>query len=62
MTNWAIVNALPRIQDTGHEDGLFFEGLVGQVVFSPESTSRLNEFVSGQAKPIARPGMSGDGR
>jgi (methylthio)acryloyl-CoA hydratase len=62
MTNWAIVNALPRIQDTGHEDGLFFEGLVGQVVASPESTKRLNEFVGGRAKPIAKPGMSGDGR
>jgi enoyl-CoA hydratase/carnithine racemase len=60
-TNWAVVNALPRIQNFSHEDGLFVEGLVVSAVASAESTQRLNDFVEKRAKPIARPGTSGDG-
>jgi enoyl-CoA hydratase/carnithine racemase len=60
-TNWAVVNALPRIQRFADEDGLFVEGLVVSAVASSESTERLTEFVEKRAKPIAQPGTSGDG-
>jgi enoyl-CoA hydratase/carnithine racemase len=60
-TNWAVVTALPRIQDFSHDDGLFVEGLVVNAVSTAESTERLNDFVNKRAKPIARPGTSGDG-
>lgn len=59
-TNWAIVNGLPRIQDYSYDDGLFIEGLVHHIVASPESTKRLNEFVSHKARPLAKPGSAGD--
>ncbi|HKR17616.1 MAG TPA: enoyl-CoA hydratase, partial [Rhizorhapis sp.] len=60
LTNWAIVNGLPRIQDYSYDDGLLVEGLFHHVVASPESAQRLDEFVSGQARRIAEPGKSGD--
>jgi len=62
LTNWAVVNGLPRIQDFSHDDGLFVEGLLVHTVASPESTTRLNDFVHKRAAPIAAPGTSGDGR
>lgn len=60
LTNWAIVNGLPRIQDYSYDDGLFVEGLFSHVAASPESTERLAEFVEGRAKRLAEPGRSGD--
>ena len=61
MTNWAIIAGLPRIQDASHEDGLFWEGLLTNVVHSPDSAERLKAFLEKRAKPLAEPGMSGDG-
>ena len=60
LTNWAIVNGLPRIQDYSYDDGLFVEGLFHHVVASPESAERLNEFVAGRARRLVGPGQSGD--
>jgi (methylthio)acryloyl-CoA hydratase len=60
MSNWAVVNGLPRIQDTSHEDGLFVEGLLVGLVSSQESTERLTAFVEKRAEPLVRPGKSGD--
>ncbi|WP_333605679.1 crotonase/enoyl-CoA hydratase family protein [Novosphingobium sp.] len=60
LTNWAIVNGLPRIQDYSYDDGLFVEGLFHHVVASPESAERLDEFVSGRARRLVEPGKSGD--
>ena len=34
-TNWAICACLPRVSDMSHDDGLFFEGLIGDVVAQP---------------------------
>jgi len=62
MTNWAIIAGLPRIQDFGHEDGLFVEGLLSGVVSTPESGERLKAFLEKRAKPLAKPGTSGDGQ
>jgi (methylthio)acryloyl-CoA hydratase len=60
LTNWAIVNGLPRIQDYSYDDGLFIEGLFSHIAASPESTTRLNDFVAGRARRLAQPGKSGD--
>ena len=60
LTNWAIVNGLPRIQDYSYDDGLFVEGLFHHAVASPESDERLKEFVEGRAKRLAEPGQAGD--
>jgi enoyl-CoA hydratase/carnithine racemase len=62
MTNWAVVNGLPRIQDFSHEDGLFVEGMLSNMVASPESDRRLAAFLEKRAKPLAKPGTSGDGQ
>ena len=60
LTNWAIVNGLPRIQDYSYEDGLFVEGLFSHIAASQESTERLTEFIEGRAKRLVQPGKSGD--
>ena len=60
LTNWAIVNGLPRIQDYSYDDGLFVEGLFHHAAASPESDARLKEFVEGRARRLAEPGKSGD--
>lgn len=60
LTNWAIVNGLPRIQDYSYDDGLFVEGLFSHIAASPESEERLKEFVEGRARRLVQPGRSGD--
>jgi enoyl-CoA hydratase/carnithine racemase len=64
QSNWAITNALPRILDFSHEDGLFVEALVGGAMReqSSEGFERVRAFVEKRAKPLAKPGTSGDGR
>lgn len=44
-TNWAICASLPRINDMSHEDGLFFEALLGGGAGGSETTDRLRAFV-----------------
>ncbi len=56
MTNWAIIAGLPRIQDFGHEDGLFVEGLLSGMVSTPESGERLKAFLEKRAKPARQAG------
>jgi enoyl-CoA hydratase/carnithine racemase len=62
LSNWAIVNCLPRIPDMSYDDGLFVERLVTGAVSSPESAERLKAFAEKRAKRLAEPGTSGDGR
>lgn len=61
LTNWAVCAGLPRITDASHDDGLFWESLIGQAVRSPRSEQGLKAFVNKSAAPIAEPGKSGDG-
>lgn len=61
-TNWAVCNALPRINDMSHDDGLFVESILGANVHSAESRERLKAFVEHRAARLAEPGKSGDGR
>lgn len=59
MTNFAIINALPRIQDMSHEDGLFVESLMAAITSSSEDArDRLKDFLEGRAEPLK---PSGDG-
>ncbi|CAN5252100.1 crotonase/enoyl-CoA hydratase family protein [soil metagenome] len=60
MSNYAIINALPRIQDMGSDDGLFVESFVAAFTStSSEAQDRLNAFLAKRANKVARPG--GDG-
>jgi enoyl-CoA hydratase/carnithine racemase len=64
QSNWAITNALPRIMDLSHENGLFVESIVGSAMReqSTEGFERVRAFVEKRAAPLATPGKSGDGR
>jgi enoyl-CoA hydratase/carnithine racemase len=64
QSNWAITNALPRIMDLSHENGLFVESIVGGAMReqSSEGFERVRAFVEKRAAPLATPGKSGDGR
>ena len=55
LSNWAVCACLPRMNDMGHEDGLFVEGLVGNAVASSEGIARLDAFVEGRAAKV-KPG------
>lgn len=55
-TNWAICAGLPRLNDMGHADGLFFEGLVGGGARNEEGANRIAAFVErGEDKVVAPP-------
>jgi enoyl-CoA hydratase/carnithine racemase len=56
LSNFAIVNALPRIQDLAHDDGLFFESLMAAMTqTSPEALERLRAFLDKRAERLAIP-------
>ena len=60
LSNYAVINALPRIQDMSSEDGLFGESLMSAfTATSPEAEERLRAFLEKRAAKLARPG-SGD--
>lgn len=59
LSNYAITNALPRIQDLSHDDGLFFESLMAAFTqTTPEAAERLKAFLEKRAGRVARPGKS----
>ena len=46
FSNYAIIHALPRIQDMSSDDGLFVESMVASfAATTPEAEARLNEFL-----------------
>lgn len=56
ITNYAIINALPRIQDMASDDGLFVESFIASfTATSPEAEERLNAFLTKKAGKVARP-------
>lgn len=56
MSNYAIIHALPRINDMSSEDGLFVESVVASfTALSPEAAERLQAFLTGKAGKVARP-------
>ena len=61
LSNFAIVNALPRIQDLSHDDGLFFESLMAAMTqTSPDAQERLRAFLDKRAERLAVPGRDGE--
>ena len=59
LSNFGITNALPRIQDLSHDDGLFFEALMAAMTqTSPDAQERLREFLEKRAERLAPPGQS----
>ena len=56
LSNYAVINALPRIQDMAQDDGLFVESLVAAFTqTSPEASERLKAFLDKRAAKVAAP-------
>jgi enoyl-CoA hydratase/carnithine racemase len=56
VSNYAILNALPRIQDMSSEDGLFLESIMSALTSAtPEAEERLRAFLEKRAAKVARP-------
>ena len=56
LSNYAITQALPRIQDLSHDDGLFFESLMAAFTqTSPDAIERLRAFLDKRAERLAKP-------
>jgi len=55
LANFAITNSLPRLQDMGYDDGLYFERMVGEYTRSPESIERLRQFLDKTAPRLKMP-------
>jgi (methylthio)acryloyl-CoA hydratase len=55
LSNFAITNSLPRLQDMSYDDGLFFERMVAEYTRSPESIERLNAFLDKTAPRVRMP-------
>lgn len=57
MSNYAILNALPRIQDMSSEDGLFLESIMSSLTSAtPEAEERLRAFLEKRAGKVKAPG------
>jgi len=57
ISNYAIINALPRIQDMSSDDGLFFESFIASfTATSPEARERLVAFLNKKTGKVTRPG------
>jgi len=53
LSNFAIINALPRIQDMNQDDGLFVESLISSITSSsPEAQQRLQDFLEKRTAKI----------
>jgi enoyl-CoA hydratase/carnithine racemase len=56
ISNYAIINALPRIQDMAKEDGLFVESFVSSITAtSPDAEERLRAFLEKRVARIKAP-------
>jgi enoyl-CoA hydratase/carnithine racemase len=56
MSNYAILNALPRIRDMSSEDGLFVESLMSSLTsVTPEAKDRLRDFLEKRTARLQAP-------
>ena len=56
LSNYAILNALPRISEMSVEDGLFVESVVSAVTsVTPEAAERLRDFLERRTARLAAP-------
>jgi (methylthio)acryloyl-CoA hydratase len=59
LSNFAVINALPRIQDMAQDDGLFVESIMASfTATSPEAAERLKAFIEKRAARLAVAGKS----
>jgi enoyl-CoA hydratase/carnithine racemase len=56
LSNYVTINALQRIHDSGHDEGLFFETMIASLTQStPEAIERMRAFVEKRAKRLDVP-------
>ncbi|GIL00180.1 MAG: enoyl-CoA hydratase [Alphaproteobacteria bacterium] len=56
FSNYAVINALPRIQDMAKADGLFVESFIATFATStPEAVERMRAFLDKRAPKVGRP-------
>ncbi|MGZ9810117.1 crotonase/enoyl-CoA hydratase family protein [Pseudoroseicyclus sp. H15] len=56
FSNYAVINALPRIQAMGRDDGLFVESFISSFsATTPEAEERLKAFLEKRAGKVAAP-------
>ncbi|MCT8997455.1 crotonase/enoyl-CoA hydratase family protein [Chelativorans intermedius] len=56
LSNYLIINALQRIHDSGHDEGLFFESVAASLTQStPEARQRLRAFLEKKAARLPIP-------
>lgn len=61
LTNWAVLQALPRIAEVGPNEGLFLESLMAAISQgSEEAKSRLEEFLAGRAAKVTAAAANAD--
>jgi (methylthio)acryloyl-CoA hydratase len=57
LSNYATINALQRIHDSGYDEGMFFESMIASLTqTTPEAIDRMRAFVEKRAARVARPG------
>jgi enoyl-CoA hydratase/carnithine racemase len=62
LSNYATINALQRIHDSGYDEGLFFESIMATLTSStPEALERMRAFVEKRAGKVTAPGGKGSG-
>jgi enoyl-CoA hydratase/carnithine racemase len=56
ISNYAIIHALPRINDMATDDGLFVESIIASFTqTSPEAEERLNAFLQKRVAKVTNP-------
>ncbi len=57
FSNYATINALQRIHDSGYDEGLFFESMVATLSqLTPEALEGMRAFVEKRAERLSAPG------
>lgn len=57
FSNYAIINGIERIRDSGMDEGLFFESILATYVQStPDASERMLDFVEKRGARVAAPG------
>jgi len=57
LSNYATINALQRIHDSGHDEGLFFETMIATLTqMTPDAAEGMRAFVEKRAGRLRAPG------
>ncbi len=60
LSNYAAINALQRIRDSGYDEGLFFESMIATLSqLTPEATEGMRAFVEKRAERLRSPSQGG---